>query len=129
MNERMKQLRLNLNMTQQSFADAIQLSRNYIVQIEMGLKTPGDRTIRDICRRFNVNETWLRTGEGDMFVKRSRDEEIAEFMGYLISDDSNPTMKRFIKAFSKLDPADWDVIQKIMDALLEEQEAEQKKEE
>lgn len=129
MNERLKQLRNALNLTQQALADKLGVKRNTVGQWECGRNDPSDAAIVSICREFSVNESWLRTGEGDMFIKRSRDEEIAEFMGCLISDDSNPTMKRFIKAFSKLDPADWDVIQKIMDALLEEQEAEQKKEE
>lgn len=129
MNERIKELRTKMNLTQQAFADKLHLKRNTVATYEMGKSIPSDAAIALMCEKFNVSETWLRTGEGGMFVKRSRDEEIAEFMGYLISDDSNPTMKRFIKAFSKLDPADWDVIQKIMDALLEEQEAEQKKEE
>lgn len=129
MNERIKILREELHLSQEKFAERIMLTKNFVSLVETGQRSLSERSISLICEKFNVNETWLRTGEGEMFVKRSRDEEIAEFMGYLTSDDSNPTMKRFIKAFSKLDPADWDVIQKIMDALLEEQEAEQKKEE
>ena len=125
MNERIKILREELHLSQEKFAERIMLTKNFVSLVETGQRSLSERSISLICEKFNVNETWLRTGEGDMFVKRSRDEEIAEFMGYLISDDSNPTMKRFIRAFSKLDPADWDVIQKIMDALLEEQEREQ----
>ena len=129
MNERIKILREELHLSQEKFAERIMLTKNFVSLVETGQRSLSERSISLICEKFNVNETWLRTGEGDMFVKRSRDEEIAEFMGYLISDDSNPTMKRFIRAFSKLDPADWDVIQKIMDALLEEQEREQNEKE
>ena len=50
MNERIKSLRKYLNMTQDDFSKQIGLSRNYIAQVEIGTKTPSERTISDICR-------------------------------------------------------------------------------
>lgn len=67
MNQRIKELRKSLNMTQDEFSSKIGLSRNFIAQIETGTKTPSDRTINDICREFNINEEWLRTGNGEMY--------------------------------------------------------------
>jgi HTH-type transcriptional regulator / antitoxin PezA len=65
MNERIKALRKFLNMTQEEFSKQIGLSRNFIAQVEIGTKVPSDRTITDICREYNVNEDWLRTGNGE----------------------------------------------------------------
>lgn len=66
--ERIKRVRKALDLTQQEFAERIGMKRNSIAQIEMGRNT-SDQTVVSICREFDVNETWLRTGEGDVFVK------------------------------------------------------------
>ena len=75
MKDRFKELRKELNVTQQEFADKLKISRNFVAQIEMGSKVPSDRTIDDVCREFNVNEEWLRTGNGDMFVPGIKDKD------------------------------------------------------
>lgn len=67
-NERIKELRKTLRKTQSEFSAEIGLSRNFIVQVETGTKNPSNRTILDICRKFNVNENWLRNGSGNMFL-------------------------------------------------------------
>ena len=68
MNERLKKLRKALDLTQQEFADRIGVKRNTIATYEIGRNTPLDAVIASICREFNVSETWLRTGEGEMFL-------------------------------------------------------------
>ncbi|MGN0141531.1 MAG: helix-turn-helix transcriptional regulator [Roseburia sp.] len=67
MNTRIKKLRKELDLTQTEFAKAIGLVQNTITSYEKGRLTPSDQTILSICREFNVNEIWLRTGEGEMF--------------------------------------------------------------
>ena len=68
MNERLKKLRKALDLTQQEFADRIGVKRNTIATYEIGRNTPLDAVIASICRELNVSETWLRTGEGEMFL-------------------------------------------------------------
>ena len=68
LNERIKKLRKVLDLTQQEFADKIGVKRNTIATYEIGRNVPLDAVIVLICREFNVSETWLRTGEGDMFL-------------------------------------------------------------
>ena len=65
--ERIKQLRKELGMTQEKFADRIGLKRNSVALIELGRET-SDQTIFAIFREFRVNEEWLRTGAGEMFI-------------------------------------------------------------
>lgn len=67
MKNRIKKLRKTLNMTQQEFAERIGVKRNTIGQYEIGRNEPIDSIINLICREFNVNEEWLRTGIGQMF--------------------------------------------------------------
>ena len=79
MDERIKELRKALGLTQQKFADAIGVRQNTVAQYEMGRNPPNDTVITLICREFNVSEEWLRTGAGDMFQPKSRNEELFEF--------------------------------------------------
>lgn len=71
MNERIRRLRKTLDMTQQEFADKLGVKRNTVGQWECGINGITDQVAISICREFNVNENWLRTGEGDMFVERT----------------------------------------------------------
>nr|DAM73529.1 MAG TPA: helix-turn-helix domain protein [Caudoviricetes sp.] len=82
MNERLKELRAYLGITQQVFADKLQIPRNNIAGYETGKRSPSDAVISLICREFHVNEIWLRTGEGEMFKERSPSDEI----GYYVED-------------------------------------------
>ena len=68
MKERLKELRTALNLTQQEFADRIGIQRGTYAKYEVGRNDPIDAVIRLICQTFNVNEEWLRTGIGEMFV-------------------------------------------------------------
>lgn len=68
MEERIKKLRRTLDLTQQEFAERIGIKRNTIANYEAGRNEPIDSVISLICREFNVNEEWLRTGKGEMFA-------------------------------------------------------------
>ena len=67
--ERLKYIRKTLNLTQKNFAKEIGMSRSGYSQIETGDKPINDRLIKPICLAFNIDENWLRTGEGEMFIK------------------------------------------------------------
>lgn len=100
MQDRIKQVRQSEGLTQAEFAEKIGLSRNYIAMIEIGQREPSDRTIKDICRIFGVNEIWLRTGVGEPFTPLSRSEELAaifERMG--VGDDAK---SRLIRAMARM---------------------------
>lgn len=66
--ERVKKVRKARDLTQQQFAERLGMKRNSIAQVEGGRST-SDQTVFAICREFKVNEHWLRTGEGEMFIK------------------------------------------------------------
>mgnify|MGYP000439620912 CR=1 FL=1 len=119
MRERMKELRKNLNLTQQELADQLHIKRTNIANYESGLSSPTDSVIALICREFNVSEEWLRNGTGEMFIPMSLDEEIASFIGDIQSDIEENFKKRFISALSKLDEDEWIFIEKFMESVLE----------
>ena len=107
--ERLKKIRKTLDITQQEFADRIGIKRNSYANYEIGRNIPIDAIILSICREFNVNEDWLRTGAGgdeNMFVKLSEDEELAMYTQMLLdsTDDVVAGMiKETIVIYEKLD--------------------------
>lgn len=68
MNDRIKKLRRTLDLTQQEFASKIGSVQNTITGYETGRRVPSSQVITLICKTFNVNEEWLRTGKGEMFI-------------------------------------------------------------
>lgn len=115
MENRIVLLRKTLGYSQEKFAQELNLSRNFINQIEAGKKNPSERTILDICREFNVNEEWLRTGEGEMFIDLSHEEEIADLTYKLLSEETTSFKNRLISALSKLTDEQWDMLEQVID--------------
>ncbi|MGE9890316.1 helix-turn-helix transcriptional regulator [Mediterraneibacter faecis] len=123
MNERLRKLRKELDMTQQEFADKIGIARGNIGSYEVGKSAISNAVISLICKtdfpKGRVNETWLRTGEGEMFIEASRDEQIAAFVGSILKDEEDTFKKKFISMLAALDESDWEVLQKMVELLQE----------
>ena len=114
LNNRIKKLRKALDLTQREFAERIGMKQNSIALIESGKRNISNQAILGICREFNANEDWLRTGNGDMFIEMSRDEEIAAFVGRALSTESDTFKKRFISMLSRLNESDWEVLERMV---------------
>jgi transcriptional regulator with XRE-family HTH domain len=117
MNERIALVRKSLGLTQEKFAEQVGLSRNFMWMIESGTRVPSDRTISDICREFNVNETWLRTGEGEMFNQITRSEKIAAFLGDITENEGDDFKRRFVEMLAELEPEDWKLLERMAEKL------------
>ena len=90
MKSRFKLLRHELRLIQEEFGSKIGVARNTIVQYESRRIIPSNSVIANICNEYAVNETWLRTGEGDMFKDLTPSEEIESFLSTLaIAGDEN----------------------------------------
>lgn len=74
MKYRIKKLRKELDLTQQEFADKIGMKRNTVANYETGRNEPSASVISLICKEFNVNEDWLRSGNGEMFNPEPKSE-------------------------------------------------------
>lgn len=122
MKDRIKQIRKAEHLTQQEFADRIGASRGSIASYEIGTRTPLDSVITLIARTFNVNETWLRTGEGQMFREVSNEEQIAAFVGRVLSEESDNFKRRFLHVLSQFDDSDWEAMEKWATMLMKEKE-------
>lgn len=71
---------------------------------------------------FNVNEAWLRTCEGEMFIELTRNEEIAAFISKTLADEDATFQKRLISALSALDESEWKILEKIAKNLVNKME-------
>ena len=119
MTDRIKFVRKTFNLTQSEFGERIGVKGNTVTGYETGIRTPSEAILLAICREFNVNETWLRTGNGDPFLKKTRDEELAAFFGDVLSGE--PGFKsRFLAVLSRLDADEWKMLEQMADKLTEE---------
>ena len=110
--ERITYIQKNSKLNQTEFGNRVGISQQYLSQICNGKKTPSDRTIQDICREFDVNEVWLRTGEGEPFNERTREEEIMRF-AVRAAKGSEGFRKQLAYMLSQLDEEDWENLEKI----------------
>lgn len=118
--DRIKQLRKELKLTQEEFADRAGMKRSTLSKYENGENVPSATAFALICKEFNVNEDWLRTGEGEMFVPKSRDEELAEFFGNVQGIGPESFKRRFVAMLSRLDEEDWALLERMAERLLSE---------
>jgi transcriptional regulator with XRE-family HTH domain len=123
-NDRIKELRKVLNLSQTEFGERLHVSRGVINNIDHNIVEPKSLFLNNVAATFNVNRDWLETGEGDMFVEKTREEEIAEWAASL-NDSGNDFKRRFIFALSRLDEAGWLTIEHFAQMLYEEQLAEE----
>lgn len=94
MKTRIKEVRKTLSLNQADFAEKLGLARATIASYETGNSFPSDRTINDICREFNINEQWLRTGNGPMFKEQgSIDNMLATEVAKLLRSEDDFTKK------------------------------------
>lgn len=116
MKDRLKKLRKELDLTQQAFADKIGMKQNTIAQYEMGRTTPSDAIVFSICREFNVNENWLRTGEGEMFEQMTEQQKILKYTALLLNDRDSVVanaIQTLIVTYEQLDDTSKATLEKI----------------
>ena len=119
MKDRINYLIQYLNISKTTFAGRLNVSQAFVSQICSGVREPSDRTIADICREFGVNEVWLRTGEGEPFQERSREEEIMRFAVQTVKG-SNEFRKAMAAMLSKMTPEDWENLERLYNMFTEE---------
>lgn len=106
----------SLGITQMAFSSQLNVSRAFISQICSGSRIPSDRTISDICREFDVNEEWLRTGEGEMFRELSREEAVTDFFAEILREPDSFRFE-FARYMAQLTPDQWEAIRSLVDSL------------
>lgn len=107
-----------MGLTQADFAEKIGITNSALSRIESGVNALIEQNIKAIVREFGVSETWLRTGEGEMFPPRTRQEELAKFFNR-VEQVSDSFQARFVQALAELDEAQWQLIADMVEKLAE----------
>jgi len=120
-NERFREVRKACKKNQEEWGNIIGISRVGITEIEAGRRNVTDKHLVALKNSdFPINTDWIKTGTGEMFYKRTRNQELQEFLNDVNREDDNSFKKRFFTALAKLDEADWETLKKIADTLKED---------
>ena len=104
--ERIKEVRKSNGLTQTEFGEKIGVKGNTVTGYETGIRSPSDAIIVSICREFGVNEEWLRTGKGEMFLPKSRGQEIGEIVKAAAQHDPETAAKFFSSLLEEMSDAE-----------------------
>ena len=116
-NERIAFLIRDQGLRPSKFAEPNHLAQSHLSNIGSGINVPTGPTISDICREFNVSLAWLEDGEGEMYVQRSANEELALLVTDIMSDADDSFRKRFISLLMALPPEKWAAIESFVEEL------------
>ncbi len=120
MNERIKKLRQALGLSQDEFGRRLGVTRGAVTNIELNKVEPKPLFVDLICREFNVSETWLRTGEGEMFQPKSRNEELFEFAAKVAEGDPGSIRSQLLAVMARLTDQQWEVLAQVAREFVEE---------
>ena len=104
---RIKSIRKEFKLSQTEFAEKLGYGRGVIENIELGRVAPKPLLLQQICKEFNVDPYWLETGKGEMFLPKSKDDAIMEFMESVMADEEESFRRRFVEMLSALDDDGW----------------------
>ena len=105
--ERLKYLRAQLHLTTRAFGASINMSGGAITNMERGTRNITERTIRDVCREYNVNPDWLTDGTGPIFEDMTNeldlDDDVRQLARQysLLNDDDRELVKRMIDSLAE----------------------------
>ena len=122
--DRIKALRERLGKSQDEFGKDLGLTRNYISLIENGQRNLSDQSIKVLCSLYDVNEKWLRTGNGEMFIPKTKNEQINEMLIDVLKCEDSDFKKRLITALPKLDDTGWNALEKFIDSIANQSQEE-----
>ena len=102
----------------EEFGDRIHISKAAISRAEAGLNGISNQTIDLICREYGVREEWLRTGSGDIFVKKTIEDELTDLAEKVMADTPDSFRRRFVTMLAKLTDDQWKLLSEMESMLL-----------
>lgn len=118
MNDRIKELRKAMNLSQEKFGELLGITKSGVSDIESGRRKVTDQHAIMLANN-GVNEEWLRTGKGSMFVPENKNDEISKLFGNVLKSSDDDFKYRLINALAKLDDSGWDNLEKLLDTIYE----------
>ena len=119
MNERTLEIIKTLGIKKTEFAKRLNLSQPYVSELCSGKKLPSDRTIADICREFNIDENWLRTGEGEMRIQLTENAQFDLVCQELKFSGKHEVIKQILMVYWDLPDDKKDIVDKLVEDIAE----------
>ena len=119
LNSRIKEIRLDNNLNQTDFGSKIGVKQTTVAGWENGVRIPSDSAVLSICREFNINEDWLRTGQGEKYLRLSRKEVVAAYVGKILGGKVTPLEETLIEFMAETSPQEWEELARIINRFTE----------
>ena len=122
MNNRIKEVRISTGLKQDAFGARIGVSAAAVSRWESADRAIPDSAVLAICREFGVNETWLRTGVGQMTASKTRAQEMGELFSRLFADRPESFRVALLTTLLRFDPngPEWEILERIYDSVVRE---------
>lgn len=117
MNERIKQLRQSLGLTQDEFGGRIGITKSSISTMESGRSNPSEQTLKSICREFGASYLWITTGAGPMLEGDGEDTALHLMIDRVMASE-NERVKQIFKNLGDFTEDDWKQVNSLLDKLL-----------
>jgi len=117
MKDRIKEFRKCLGLTQTEFANQIGISRSAVTKLESGENVPSDQSIKLMCTYWGLNEEWVRTGNGRMFLPKDRHAEIGKLVADLSTRHDDDFRVRLVNILARLPDDKWNLLEEIAEDL------------
>ncbi len=117
---RIELIRKNNNLSRRAFGEMFGVSESVIVNVEYDrLKRPEQKEAlyKLICQEFDINEEWLRTGQGAIKVELSKEDYIVDFVSRILKAKDDSFKKRYISMLSRLDESGWEALERVATAV------------
>jgi transcriptional regulator with XRE-family HTH domain len=113
MNERIKELRKYLHLTQDEFGEKLGIKKSAVSKIEKGENGTTVQMIKLMVKEFGVNEHWIRTGEGEMFPEFDRADAIAKLADDIMTEVPDSFKSRLVTAIAQMTDDQWKLLEEI----------------
>lgn len=117
MKERIKELRKEMNLSQEKFGELVGVTRSHVASMENGKALASKRVIKEIASKCNVNEEWIEFGTGKKEKQMTKADELAYLMGKFLAEGDEFKTK-IIKAMLSLEDDEWRTIEKLVDKII-----------
>lgn len=107
MNERIRELRKTLKMSQEELGKWLGISKSGVSDIEAGRRKVTEQHIIMLAMH-GVNENWIRSGNGKMLIELDKDDLLFQWVGNVLKDESESFKKKFLIMLSSLTESEWE---------------------
>lgn len=116
MNSRIKKVRKSNNLTMEHFGDRIGITKSSVSLLESGKNSPSEQTLKLICKEFNVNEEWLRTGKEPMY--NEIEDKLSSYLGQ-IAKGNDEFIQDLIEVYMELDETSKNALKELTNQMID----------